>query len=324
MTRVKWIQPGEGVRYPLRFKTRLRGWWEGYDLSVLKEQLREDAIKTIQEEMSTLAQIPNEVNDEPLDQFGKPLWTADRMIVAEQLWGPSFLSPSTPELITFLLKPFGIDPSMSILHFGAGLGGATRAIAKEYKAWVTGMESSLLLSKEANQRSDNAGMGKQAPVLHLDLNQPKFPYRYDGIFAQEAFLHVENKDDVLHSVCTTLKERGQLLFTEYCCENEHDLQRPEIEKWRSKEKTKPLITTVKHITQIMKKAKLDVRIHEDMTTMQQKLILHALANFMQHLDAHSMKTSTKLAVLEEVELWAHRMEAMKNGLKLYRFYAMRH
>lgn len=323
MAYVTWLLPGEGTQFPVRLKTRLRAWWEGYDLSVLKPAAEAPPgaeIDVPPGSESAAAPAPN--SGEVLGRDGRPLWCANRIQVAEALWGKDFLSPGGVEHTAYLVKPFGINPSMSILDLSAGLGGVVRTIAREYKAWVTGMEASPLLAGMAMERSEKEKMSKNAPILNYDPDKMELNKRYDGIFAKEAFFTVHEKDRLFDAIAGAIKPGGQFLFTDYCIEDESVL--PALQGWLSHEPMEPQLWTAKHYMTKLKQRKLDVRINEDMTSLQRQLILGALANFLNHLKAHALDRETKLIVLDEVELWARRMMAFDQGLRVYRFYCMKH
>jgi len=315
---VTWLSPGEGVQSPVRFKTRLRAWWEGYDLSVLKRLIESGELTAADPELS---EALLDLGDEPLDNNGKPLWSAERVAVAEQIWGQDFLSPGGIEHTTYLVKPFGINPSMSILDLNAGLGGVARTIARDYKAWVTGLEPSPLLAKMGEERSIKEKLSKQAPVMHYDPDNIKLDKRYDGIFAKEAFFTFGNKEKLFDEIAAHIKENGQFLFTDYCIEEPAAL--PKLDGWMQKEPVTPVLWGVGQIIKALKARKFDVRVQEDITPLQRQLILGSLGSFLHHLDAHKLNAPTKLAVLDEVELWARRMAAFDQGLKVYRFFSIR-
>ena len=330
MARVTWVPKGEGTERPLSFKTKLRAWWEGYDISVLKTELEEQAAEDTAQAILDSAQNAPSSNEpkpdinEPFDRYGRPLWTADRVKVAEQLWGGDFLSPGGVEHITTLVKPFGITSSMSILDLSAGLGGASRAIATTYDAWVTGMEASPYLAQLAMERSIKKGLEKKAPIETYNPNTLELDRKYDGIFAMEPFYTVEDKEKLLDTVAKAVKPGGQLLFTDYCLPEKTSRLPESLAIWAENEKEPPYLSPPKEIKKILKKRKLDVRTMEDMTDTQRSLALQAMAGFVEHLDAHALDRNTKLAILEEIELWARRIHAMENGLKVYRFYCMNH
>lgn len=322
---VNWLQPGEGTQFPVRFKTRMRAWWEGYDLSVLQRMIESGemlAAPPPEPEPANSASLFS-ADSEPADRMGRPLWTAERIKVAETLWGESFLSPGGVEHTAYLVKPFGINPTMSILDLNAGLGGVARTIARDYKAWVTGLEASPLLASMGEERSAKQKLAKQAPVMHYDPNNIKLDKKYDGIFAKEAFFTVGNKDKLFDEIARHIKPGGQFLFTDYCVEGA-DMTSPDLVGWMSNEPVEPVLWSAERITKALTDRKLDVRINEDMTPLQKQLILGALSTFLGHLSAHTMDNTTKLAVLDEVELWARRMAAFDHGLRVYRFFCMKH
>ena len=320
MAGVTWLQPGEGREFPLRWQTRLRAWWEGYDLTALR--LLIDASPASPEVSAAPAPAGTLAEPEPESRFGKPLWTAARLGVAEAIWGEGFTSPGGLEHAFYLVKPFGITSSMSVLDLSAGLGGIARAVAKEYKAWVTGHESSPLLAGIGRERSEKLGMAKNAPISAVNLENFKLDRRYDCIFAKEAFFTVANKDVLFDRINEGLKAGGQLCFTDYCLETA-DLTDPTLVGWLSSEPVEPHLWTMQRITDALKARKIFVRTNEDITHLQKSLILSALGAFLAHLEAHRMDRETKLAVLEEVELWARRVQAFDAGLRVYRFYCMK-
>lgn len=321
---VTWLSPGEGVQSPLRLKTRLRAWWEGYDLSVLKRLIESGELIAAEPEVQAPVSNTDIVPEgEPLDRLGRPLWNAERIRVAEKIWGDDFTSPGGVEHVAYLVKPFGINSSMSILDMSAGLGGVARTIARDYKAWVTGLEPSALLAQMGQERSIAQKLVKQAPISHYDPNNIKLDKKYDGIFSKEAFFTVQNKDKLFGEIAKQMNPGGQFLFTDYCVDGA-DMTNPGLVGWMSNEPVEPVLWSASRVIDTLKAQKLDVRVNEDMTLLQKQLILTALSTFLGHLAAHSMDQGTKLAVLDEVELWARRMAAFDAGLKVYRFYAMKH
>lgn len=324
MAQVYWILPGEGTQYPLRWKTKLRAWWEGYDLSALKPGEAAEHATAAVEAIEQMPAVPlAEAELEPLSRFGRPLWSAGRIKVAETLWGQDFLSPGGVDHTTYLVKPFGITSAMSILDLAAGLGGVARTVARQYKAWVTGMEASPMLAAMGMTRLQAEGLEKQAPVELYDPNRLALKRRYDGIFAKESFFTVQDKDHLFDTISAGLKDGGQFLFTDYCTESQNP-SNPQLDAWMQKEPVQPYLWTVDQLVNALKKRKLDVRTNEDITDMQRRLILRALGHFLEHLESHTMDIETKRIVLDEVELWARRMAAFDAGLRVYRFYCMKH
>lgn len=325
MPYVTWLTPGEGVEYPIRLKTRLRAWWEGYDLSVLKPLEGNEAAAAAELLAATIRATGDTPADdnEPVGKNGKPVWHAERIKVAETLWGSDFTSPGGVEHTAYLVRPFGINSAMSILDLSAGLGGVARTIALEYKAWVTGMEASPLLASIGNERSSKMGLAKSAPVEAYNPEKLNLTRRYDGIFAKEAFFTVKNKEKLFDAIVKGMKPGGQFLFTDYCVAGA-DTADARLGSWISHEPVEPTLWTVERLVGALRARKLDVRTNEDITPLQKQLILRALGHFLEHLESHKLDAGTRKVVLEEVELWARRMAAFDTGLRVYRFYCMKH
>jgi len=324
MGQLTWLQPGEGTQFPLRWQTRMRAWWEGYDVSGLQPvALQSDSAAQMTAEAAAGMEAAQSTEGEPLTRDGRPLWHADRIKVAEQLWGADFTSPGGVEHAAYLLKPLGITSQMSVLDLAAGLGGVARSVAQNYKAWVTGLEASKMVAEIANERSTKAGLAKQAPITAYDPGNFTLTRTFDCIYAKESFFTVANKDAMLDTIVKALKPGGQFLFTDYGVDNA-DLTDMNFVGWMSNEPIEPNLWSMERMVQALRARKLDVRTNEDITDVQRRLILGGMDNFVRHIKDYKLDNETKLAVLDEIDLWARRVAAFDAGLRVFRFYCMKH
>ena len=70
-----------------------------------------------------------------------------------------------------MVQIFGLDPAMSVLDLGAGLGGAVRTMCEKLAldgVWVTGFEVDEILVEAGMGLSVKYGMGEKAPVHAFD------------------------------------------------------------------------------------------------------------------------------------------------------------
>ena len=101
------------------FRVKLFAWWRGYDPA---DVYPGDPVEL---EFDTRRRSP----DAQVAGVAKtrktqvPLWTADRIQVVERLWGPGLHTPGGEEHVKTLVKPFGLNPTMTVLDLGAGLQG---------------------------------------------------------------------------------------------------------------------------------------------------------------------------------------------------------
>lgn len=254
---------------------------------------------------------------------GKPMWDAVRVQVAEKMWGEDFVGPGGEAAVAELIKPFGLNKEMSVLNPGAGLGGAARFMARKYGSWVTGVEVSPMLAALGMERSGKESMAKQAPIVEFDPDNIAISRRYDCIFGQDAFLAVSDQDKLYQQLSACLKPGGQLMLVDYCLADDADPNLPILAAWAARELQTPYPQTIGATTERLKRNKLEVRIVDDQTPITQFKITKALGGLRDFLNTVSMPDTTKLAVLEEVELWAVRVAAFSAGLRYQRFFAIK-
>lgn len=299
----------------VNLKTRLHAWWEGYDLSGVKRR------KAAEDAATAAAPKKGKGPEVGENRWGKPLWNATRIEVAERLWGTGFSTPGGADHIAYLVKPMGLNPAMSALDLSAGLGGASRTMASQFGCWVTGLESSPPLAKEGMQRSHMAGLDKRAPIEAYDPEHFNFPKRVDAIVFKEGLFTVRDKDQLFDGMEAALKPRGHLLLTDYILGPKPN--RGVVAAWADKEPVEPNLWSLEQMQNAFTQRNLDLRINEDITDTHRHLILTALQGFTQYLEQYALAHETKVAVMDEIELWARRVTALDAGLRCYRFYALK-
>jgi Cyclopropane fatty acid synthase and related methyltransferases len=305
----------------LNLKTRLHAWWEGYDLSGLKGQkAEEEAAKPATPAPAPQAAAP--ARGPGVNRWGKPLWTATRIEVAEKLWGEGFNTPGGHDHIPYLVKPLGLNPAMSVLDLSAGLGGTSRTMASKYGCWVTGLEASEPLAKEAMVRSFKVGLEKKAAIETYDPENFSYPKRVDAIVYKEGMFSVLHKDQLFDGMEMALKPRGHLLMTDYVVDPAVAGAKA-VQVWCNKEPMQPHLWSKEQMAAAFAQRNLDLRIAEDITDTHRGLILSAIQGLVEHLERHHLNHDTKIAVMDEVEMWVRRIAAIEAGMKVFRFYALK-
>lgn len=327
--------PDEPQPLKATLKDRLLAWWEGYDVETLR-RLRGAGQGADGDVMRAGGggdhaavgkgapgkEAASASRAAGMNRSGKPLWTATRVQVVEQIWGDGFATPGGTDFIPTLVKPMGLNSSMSVLDLGAGLGGAARAMASTFGAWVTGLEANPVLAEAGMLRSHKAGLSRQAPVQLYNPESFVWNKKVDAVFSKEAFYTVKNKDSLLDVVEANLKPRGHFLFTDYVL-NPAAAGGPLFKGWMATEPLEPDPWTVEQYAAAMAQRNLDIRITEDVSDTHRSLVLTAIQGLVKHLENHSMDHATKVAVVEEVELWARRVAVLDAGIRVYRFYVLK-
>lgn len=292
------------------WKARLKAWWEGY-----APQPTED--KAAKRDM-------NEIRAEQIEQDlgNSVLWSAARIKVVEAIWGTELHLPGDLDYIATLIKPFGLDQSMSALDLGAGLGGATRLIARTTGAWVTGYESDQVLQRAGLARSIKAGLERKAPIELFDWSELDLNKRYDAIFSREVLYTVRDKQGLIAAIVKAMKPRGHFMFTDYVLAHSAK-PATAIVDWRENEPVRPYPMTVTQANELLKDAKFDVRTAEDISEKHHAMVLSAWDTLTRTVQEKANDPQMRDLVIEEGELWRRRMTALESGdLRLYRFYAL--
>lgn len=297
-------------------RSRLQAWWDGYDV-VLEEADPEP------EDTRPKADPEPEKDPDTYAVLDETNWSPQRAEAAEMVWGTGFVGPSGAKEILEMVKPMGLDPSMSILDLSAGLGESSRLVAQTFGTWVTGMEASPTLAAQGNEKSVMAGLSKKAPVKQydpetLDLDGGTF----DCIFAREAFFTVKAKAQLIETLVGGLKTHGELAFTDILL-RESDLKSAAIEKWRKGEPVEPHLWSVDEMLEALRGHHLDVRVNEDITESYRALVVKGLEDLIaSHRRRKRVEEQMGEALIAEAELWARRIEAFDSGdLRVYRFLA---
>ena len=96
-----------------------------------------------------------------------PAWHAERVALAEKLWGEGFVRPGGAEEVLHLVNPMGLSGADTLLLLGAGPFGAAHSVANARKCWVEGYERDPDLLALAQHRAEMAGLQKRAPTHPL-------------------------------------------------------------------------------------------------------------------------------------------------------------
>jgi cyclopropane fatty-acyl-phospholipid synthase-like methyltransferase len=303
-------------------RDRLVAWWEGYDLSPLQAREKAEAEEAASQAATDAAPLSAPAGTTgALDRFGKPLWTATRIEVAEKMWGEGLTTPGGRDYMESLVKPLGLTKAMSVLDLSAGLGGLTRTIHRVYGAWVTGLEANPMLAQYGMEYSKKGGLRKQAPISHYDPNAFKIDRRYDAIFAKETLFTVADKGALFRKINESMKPGGQVMLIDYVLTSQDVL--PNLKAWSDVEPQEPFPWSIDEAKETFRRLGFDVRVAEDGTAYQISSIASALSILQKHLESHELDEETRTAVTSEVGLWAKRAEALMKGLKLYRFHAIK-
>jgi SAM-dependent methyltransferase len=294
------------------FGVKLHAWWQGYDA--------DEYIKRLPSNAPVAAEAPKDVpKSKPSldDSLAFDPWSAERVDVAQLIWGKSFCGPGGPDYIISMSKLLALTPEMSIADLGAGLGGPARVLAEHFGVWVTGFETSNYLVTAGNEMSYMSGMARKAPIRQLDLTAAEpFERRYDRIYGHGFLTKLHALNDMTSKLSAALKSDGLALFTDYFVRDKKCLTDPDVIEWLAVEPH----TLHLHVADAVQKQfdanKLLVRVNESITDSYSKLVTAGWKEADQVVAAlaQDAEASHLLPVLlREAELWSRRLKIFASG-----------
>jgi SAM-dependent methyltransferase len=302
-------------------RERLAAWWDGTDLLDMPAGSASAAESAGESEAGSAAEEKEgPVRYEP----AKQRWETSRLSLVQKVWGDGFTSPGGRKHTLDMVTSFGLDPAMSVLDLGTGLGGSARAMCEKFGVWVTGFEVDADLAEAGMALSVKAGMSEKAQVLAFD--PATFEHKQasvDCVFSKEFLYAVADKDKFLKAVEDLLKSKGQFMFTDFMLTEPH-LHTPAITNWIEKEPLTPKPWALEDYEVGLVGARLDIRVTEDITDVFRAMVIKGWANYTENAEPGSVGMESAPALVDEVELWTRRIQAIDSGdLKVYRIHAFK-
>jgi cyclopropane fatty-acyl-phospholipid synthase-like methyltransferase len=243
--------------------------------------------------------------------------------VSEKMWGEGYVTPGDVEVTDRLIRPLGINKDMSLLDLSAGLGGRLRKTTDDYGVYINGLEPDPEIAKRGMEMSKAAGRGKRVTITAYDPLKLTVDRLYDCIIARETIYRVTEKEKFIKSIVASCKPKAQVSFTDYIVDPEVR-DKPAIIAWRAFEKGSDPLGLVQ-MAEMWAKAGFNLRVHDDMSDFYKKEVMVGLARFAKFMASGGPKpdAETKKSIDKRITTWAHRMAAMEQGMKFYRFYGLR-
>ena len=292
----------------ISLRRRLQAWWEGYELDDKGAANRAEARRNKRAEPTTAK------------PFGA--WNDAHLEILQGVWGKGLIRPGDIDYICHLVKPLGLNPAMSILELGGGIGGAARIMAETFGVWVTSLEREKAMVEVGTALSTEAGLDKKAAIQVFDpeVCEPK-ARAYDCVISLGFLYSVMNKARLLEVLDNSLKAGGQILLTDFVVPNP-GLDSETLQEWAQGEPYEVAPWSVRQYSQILGQRGLEVRITEDITSTVRQQVIAAFADYMASVGSDAGDLRTQTALVHEVELWTRRVKAMESGeLKVYRLFA---
>ena len=296
-----------GTKASIGFGAKLKAWWNGYDAKALAER---EAART---------SAPVEVVAEPaaVASHSADRWHANRIEVAQLIWGDEFTGPGDAEFIINQCKLLGLTPEMSMLDLTAGMGGPMRVLAEHFGVWASGFETSPTLVDYGNELSEMHGMSKKAPLKLLDMTQAEpFERRYDRAFGRVFISKWGDLALPLAKLNAALKPDAMVLFNDYFLTSAKVREDDGFIAYQSEDSSPLTFHTVDEVLAVLKHEKLDLRVNEVITDTMSRIITERWKNAMSLAGDVASDPERRFLLphlLREAEVWTGRVRLMSEG-----------
>ena len=173
-------------------------------------------------------------------------WTAERIAVADQLWGDGHVLPGGEEEVLRLAVPLGLSEASSLLMLGAAAGGPARSVVTGLGPWISGHEADPSLAALAAWRLPRAGklVAKRATVAAWNPQAPVFRrHGFNHALALEALRGAPGQPvsmaELLVALAGALRPGGPLVLVDLVATGRLDPTDPVVRAWAEVEGRTP-------------------------------------------------------------------------------------
>ncbi|MEQ9641191.1 MAG: methyltransferase domain-containing protein [Alphaproteobacteria bacterium] len=287
--------------------SRLYAWWEGHDSTT--EPSFADSDSPIADELDLDAEDSGTDSGENTAR----VWTPERIEAVQMVCGEGSSYAGGERFAVSVVKPLGLNETMSVLVCGAQLGLFARVIARDTGAWVDGLEPEPLLANAAARLSQVANLSKKASISEQTLVEAGIKEASrDAVISVEALHRQPDHNSELSAIARVLKPGGQLLFVDFVRKSEAHTT-PAIDLWRAYEPAPPTIDTVNGLRKAMKQHDLKIRVTADITDDYCASLTQSLQGLAKKMLKHPPESAMHAAVLREVHYWGRRLAVLQTG-----------
>ncbi len=302
-------RPASGISFGKRF----HAWWEGYELPARANAAGFSEIDQPIDAASIEENMPF-----PTPEPGN-LWGEERRKLVQMLWGQGLVHPGGVDYACDLVSGFSLNPAVSMVEVGAGLGGGTRAIVEKFKSYVDAFEIDENLAREGMLMSKVRGVNDKAPIQHLDIETLHLKdHYYEGALIRDTLYTVEDKAKLVRKVVRAVKPYCQIVITDLVRASEST--GPEVESWMAAEPEAVHLWSVNQAQQCLSSLNVLTRITSDESDDYRARVLGGWTDFLHRIETHPLGRNFIVPLVNEAELWARRIAAIDSGdLRYFRF-----
>ncbi|WP_417517705.1 class I SAM-dependent methyltransferase [Minwuia sp.] len=291
-----------------KLKTRLKAWWEGYDVPPDRDRGRQPPEGRIR------ATIRCEFSPE-----------IDTM---HMIFGRGRTLPLPTDPIADLTDPISTPSGMATLIVGAETGGPPLHLAQAYGMQITALEPDRTWASIGDgiaRAVDFEGTFRIGPVDLPNVELSK--NRYHLVISRLLLHACHNREQFYRKVERSLRRDGEMILTHYVLTEKVDREAIETAMISSREPDPPALRTQSEEVRMLTESGLRVGIVEDRTGPVLARLTEQFGQWqrlVEKIQQYDQQPAMLQALLGHVEHWQSRISLMKSGdLLINRFRAQK-
>lgn len=300
----------------LPLKYRLRAWWEGYDLSSLRQRANGTTSTAADDDMDDRRRrgaersfaTPNArpaatAIPTPAEATG---WTPSMLAAGQIVWGENSLSPRGDSRLQMLTARAGLGQKSRIIHLGAELGGTASLLERGLGCKVIAVETLAEFVAAANGR-----------VQQLEPTDGPTLSKSDFILVDGLAERSEPLSKILRSQSAGLVAGGMLVLRSLVLVDERAAGSSRYRSWVNAEPVRPRLRSSDELTRIMQEARLNVIASTSIADEYAAEVEQSWGDALDRIRALHRDPAGRVLIptlLSECERWLKRIELVREGV----------
>lgn len=246
----------------------------------------------------------------------QPAWDADRIKVSEAVWGAGEVGPAAEKFLPPLLPTLALDPAMTAIEIGSGLGSLSRKMHLNSGVYTIGFESDPVLLEKARESALHWGLRRKTKFYPLNLRKPVFEgIRKNSIHCvvmHSTVTQVANISKVMDVLSDLLAPGARLLLADYFVTEERGDVRA-LKKWTGLQPGPTFMITVAEFKEILINLGFEIHVDEDLTDPFRSYVRSAWEEFLKGVSEGAYPLDELGPALLESTRWMAGTRALKVG-----------
>ncbi|MGZ0188743.1 MAG: SAM-dependent methyltransferase, partial [Alphaproteobacteria bacterium] len=249
------------------------------------------------------------------------IWPESRIELANAIWGDLHLSPETSSVLPAYISGLGMDPSMTVVEIGTGLGALSRTMHLKSGAYVLGFEVDQALVYRAADLAYQWGLRCKTQFDVLDPSEVELKgvraRSVDRMVIHSTLPYILDIDALIKNLVAAFRPGGLLLLGDlFACEGQE--KHRAVRKWQSSIGGRPQLTPWFKVKRQLEIAGFEIHVQERISDVYAEAIASGLQEYLARVTDGEISVKQLTPALAESQKWMSLQRALKAGAMEYR------